>query len=80
MKMTKWQKFKKRLLIIFKEIPNTITNVLVPFVSVLGLILGLIPGMPTTVISFLKMLEDWLYNAAGTAKHIEEITGKHVVK
>lgn len=74
--MTKFEKFKKRLVILLKEIGNFITNALVPLAGLLGFIFGLIPGMPISVIRILKKIEDILYNASGTANQIEEYVEK----
>ncbi len=72
-----FEKFKKRLLLILKEIGNILTNTLIPFLGIAILILEFLP-VPSTYVKFLKTVEYWLFYASGTAEQIsEEIQDKY---
>jgi len=70
-----------RFLLILREFGNIITNIAVPVIAVLIIILECIPGVPLVVLRVLKMMEDYAYMAFGTAEKIEQrIEEKFVAK
>lgn len=76
------EKFKaglKRVHLFLKEILNVLGNILVPFVSLVVLIMEILP-VPTTWIEAVKKAEYWLFYAAGTGEKIEEIIEENIKK
>jgi len=70
-----------RLLLILREFGNIITDIAVPVIAVLTIIVECIPGVPLVVLRVLKMMEDYAYMAFGTAEKIEQrIEEKFVAK
>mgnify|MGYP001031133924 CR=1 FL=1 len=61
-----------RFLLILREVANIITNIGVPVVAVIIIIVECIPGVPLVVLRVLKMVEEYMYQAFGTAQKIEE--------
>ena len=61
-----------RFLLILREFGNIVTNIGVPVVAVLIIIVECIPGVPLVVLRVLKTVEDYMYMAFGTAQKIEE--------
>jgi len=61
-----------RVLLILREFGNIITNIGVPVMAVIIIIVELIPGVPYGVIRILKLIEEYMYLAFGTAQKIED--------
>ena len=66
------KKVLDRALLILREFANIVTNIGVPVVSVLIIIVECIPGVPYVVLRVLKLVEEYMYMAFGTAQKIEE--------
>jgi len=66
------KKVLDRVLLILREFANIVTNIGVPVVAVLIIIVECIPGVPYVVLRVLKLVEDYMYMAFGTAQKIEE--------
>ena len=64
-------KFKERLLLILKEVGNFLSNILIPFIGLLILIVEILP-LPKSVAALLKKVEYWLFYISGTASKLEE--------
>ena len=66
-----FKKIKDRVVLIVKEIGNFITNLLLPLVGLIIIVLEALP-VPKKYIKLLKTIEYWLFYASGTAKKIDE--------
>ena len=61
-----------RVLLILREFANIITNIGVPVMAVVIIIVECIPGVPYGVIRILKLVEEYMYLAFGTSQKIED--------
>lgn len=66
-----FEKIKNRVVLILKEIFNILTNLLIPLLGLIILIVEFLP-LPGIITKVLKTIEYWLFYFSGTAKNIEE--------
>jgi hypothetical protein len=64
-----FKKIKDRVVMFFKEIGNVATNFLIPLLGLIIIVVEVLP-VPNKYINFLKVVEYWLFYAAGTAEKI----------
>lgn len=62
----------KKIWLLFREVMNILTNVLVPLASLIVAILEILP-VPIIWVKVAKMVEYWLFEFAGTASKIDKI-------
>jgi len=74
-----FKKIKDRILLFIKEIGNFLTNLLIPLIGLILIVVEVLP-IPIKYISFLKTIEYWLFYAAGTAEKINENIKKNFNK
>ena len=66
-----FKKIKDRVILFVKEVGNVLTDLLIPVVGLAILVMEALP-IPRKYIKWLKIVEYWLFYAAGTADKINE--------
>ena len=66
------QRVVDKVILVLQEFGNILTNIGVPLVATLIFAVGLIPGIPYSVLSALKLIEKYMYEAFGTSQKIRD--------